>query len=128
MKERTKKILYFLFILSPGFAFAVTAPANFAGIVSIIVCLLLDLVPIIILLAFVEFLRGLIGYVSAGDNEEKRTQGIQFMIYGMIGFFVIVGIWGILKLFTGTFGFSFGIPQFATSSASISTTNCSSIL
>ncbi len=129
-----KSITTFTFVLSallPGLAFAVTAPTTFAGFVAIVVCLVLDLVPIIILFAFAEFIRGLINYVGAGDSEEKRTDGINYMIYGMIGFFVMVGIWGILNLVTGTFGHSVGIPQFVGSGSPAaiptSTAKCSSI-
>ncbi len=125
-----KKFIY-IFVLTltpPVFAFALTAPTSFAGLVNIIICLALDLVPIIILIAFVEFLRGLIKYVSAGDNEEKRSEGTKFMIYGMIGFFVIVGIWGVLRIFTSTFNVSFGIPQFKSSGTNpINTSSCANV-
>lgn len=114
--------------MTPWFAFSATAPTSVAGFINIIICLALDLVPIIVLLAFAEFIRGLIKYVSSGDNEEKRSEGINFMVYGMIGFFVIVGFWGALRIGTSTFNVSFGIPQFKSSGASpINTSSCSSI-
>lgn len=124
-----KKILSFILLISPAWVFAVNQPTSFAAVVNIIICLALDAVPIVILIAFVEFLRGLIKYVSSGDNEEKRTEGINFMIYGAIGFFVIVGVWGILKLSTSSFNISLLIPQFKSNgSANIDYSHCSSLI
>lgn len=128
MNQKLKKYLYVLTLMFPFLTFAASAPTTFAGLINIIICLALDIVPVIVLIAFVEFLRGLINYVSAGDNEEKRSEGIKFMIYGMIGFFVIVGVWGILKLFTSSFNVTFGIPQFKGSGqSSLNTDSCSSL-
>jgi len=128
MSKQIKKIIYLFSFAAPLLTFAATAPTSFAGFVNIIICLALDVVPIIVLIAFAEFIRGLIKYISSGDNEEKRSEGIKFMVFGMIGFFVIVGVWGALRIATSTFNVSFGIPQFKSSGANpINTSNCASI-
>ena len=127
MNARMKRVIGIFFIALPALTFAVTAPTSFAGFVNIIICLALDFVPIIILVAFLEFIRGLINYISSGDNEEKRSEGIKFMVYGMIGFFVMISVWGALKVFTSTFSVSYGIPQFKSSVASVDTSGCSNV-
>ena len=78
--------------------------------------MVLDFVPLVVVLAVVAFVQGLIKYVSHGDNEEKRTEGTKMMIYGIVGLFFMVSIWGTLKIFTNSFGMTFGIPQFIGSS------------
>lgn len=55
---------------------------------------------------------GLVKYVKNGDNEEKRASGRMLMIYGIVGLFFMVSVWGILKIFVSSFNLPFGIPQF----------------
>ncbi len=89
-----------------------TAPTDFASMVCIVVKLALDFVPFLFTLAAIAFIQGLVKYVSHGDNEEKRSEGRKMMIYGIVGFFFMVSIWGILGLFTKGFGLSATVPQF----------------
>jgi Kef-type K+ transport system membrane component KefB len=75
------------------------------------------LVPLIFALAFIVFLWGVFQYFIAGAaDEEKREQGKSLMIYGIIGFFVMVSVWGLVNLLVGTFnlndsGIRGGLPQ-----------------
>ena len=108
----------------PAFAL-VAAPTSVADFVKIINCLALDVVPVIVLLAFIIFVAGLVGYVGSGDNEEKREQGRSVMIYGLIGFFVMVSIWGILGIVTNSFGKQVLIPQFKGSGSVQDVSSCS---
>lgn len=64
------------------------------------------LVPLIFAIAFIVFIWGIFQFFIAGAaDEEKRKQGKQFILYGFIGFFLMVSIWGIVNLLVGTFGF-----------------------
>ena len=38
------------------------------------------------------------------DSEEAKSKGKDKIIYGIIGFAVIVGVWGLVDLITNTFG------------------------
>ena len=68
---------------------------------------ILDLVvPIVITLALIYFIYGVASYITAGDDE-KKAEARDVMIYGTIGLFFIVSIWGIVALlqqFTGVAG------------------------
>lgn len=89
------------------------SPSNFREVICIFSKLVLDFIPYVFVIAIGAFLTGLIKYVGNGDNEEKRTEGTKMMVYGVLGFFFMVSVWGILKLFVSSFGFTdFGIPQF----------------
>jgi hypothetical protein len=73
------------------------------------------LVPLIFALAFIVFLWGVFQYFIAGAaDEEKREGGKSLMIYGLIGFFVMVSVWGLVNLLTGTFNLRTNPPQFPT--------------
>lgn len=93
------------------------APSNFSETICIFVKLVLDFIPFVVVLAVGAFLMGLIKYVGNGDNEEKRAAGNKLMIYGIVGFFFIVAVWGILKIFVASFGLPFGVPQLTTGEA-----------
>ena len=60
-------------------------------------------IPLIIGLAVVYFLWGVLKYVTAGGDEEKKGQGRDTMIYGIIAIFVVVSVWGLVNVLGGTF-------------------------
>ncbi|MDP3726547.1 MAG: hypothetical protein Q8R36_05125 [bacterium] len=97
----------FLWML-PLFAFAqfITFGAGSNPFLTILLRVkdLLDTaVPIVITLALIYFIYGVGSYVVAKDDE-KKTEARNVMIYGTIGLFFIVSVWGIVTLlqqFTG---------------------------
>lgn len=59
------------------------------------------LVPILIAIAFIVFLWGVFKYYIYGATDEtKRKDGHQLIIWGVIGFVVIVSVWGIVNIVT----------------------------
>lgn len=75
-------------------------------------CLLSKTVmPLLVAVALVIFMGGVIQFIANGGDETKRAQGRQFMLWGIIGMFVMLGIWGIVGVLGSTFGISLGIPQ-----------------
>jgi uncharacterized membrane protein YidH (DUF202 family) len=56
------------------------------------------LVPVLVTISLLVFIWGVIRYTTAGDDEERRKQARQVMIYGIIAVFVVVSIWGIVTL------------------------------
>jgi Type IV secretion system pilin len=80
------------------------------------------LVPLLFAIAFIVFIFGIFRYfILGGADEEKRSQGRTLMLWGMIGFFVMVSIWGILNLFVHSLGFGADsrpdLPTFGKSSS-----------
>lgn len=69
------------------------------------------LAPLLIAVAVIFVLIGIITYIRAGDNEEKRSMGKNEMIYGIIGLFVMVSIWGLVAILSGTFNLDKDIPD-----------------
>ena len=76
------------------------------SIISQIQNILSNLIPLFITLALIYFIYGVAKFVTAKEASEKETAR-DVMIYGAIGLFVIVSIWGIVGLlqsFTGVGG------------------------
>jgi hypothetical protein len=69
------------------------------------------LVTPIIGLAVVVFLYGLLTYITNASNESKRTEGLKYITYGLIGFVVMLSMWALAAILSDTFGLGFGIPQ-----------------
>ena len=86
-------------IAAPMFAFA----ADAFSIITVINKILATIIPVLITLAVVYFIWGIIQYTLASD-EEKKKKARGMIIQGLIGLFVIVAFWGIIRLVTNTFG------------------------
>jgi hypothetical protein len=61
------------------------------------------ILPLLIAIGVVVFVWGVIQFVIASD-EEAKTTGRDRMIYGIIGLAVIIGLWGLVRIVTNTFG------------------------
>lgn len=83
----------------PWFAFA----ADAFSIITVINKILATIIPVLITLAVVYFIWGIIQYTLASD-EEKKKKARGMIIQGLIGLFIIVAFWGIIRLITNTFG------------------------
>ena len=69
------------------------------------------IIPLIFSLAVVMFIWGVVQYVINDSDEGKKDKGREFMVWGIVGLTVMVGIWGIVKMVGGTFGILNVIPQ-----------------
>jgi len=61
------------------------------------------LIVVLIGVAVVLFLYGIIKYVSSGDDEAKRKEAKNYIVYGIVVLFVMVSVWGLVNLLAGTF-------------------------
>lgn len=55
-------------------------------------------------LALVYFLYGLVQYLLSPDNEEIRKTSKHHMLWGIVGLFVMVSVFGIMNLLLNTVG------------------------
>jgi len=81
------------------------------------------LVPVLFAVAFIVFLWGAFDtFIVGANNEEVKEKGKNLMLWGLIGFFVMVSIWGLVNILTGTvsFGNNTG-PSAGTPSSGVTT-------
>ncbi len=74
-------------------------------------------VPLIFALAFIVFIWGVYSsFIAGATSEEKRQEGQKLVMYGLIGFFLMFSVWGLVNLLVGTFHFNSstrpGLPTF----------------
>lgn len=62
------------------------------------------LIPVLIGIGLIVFFWGIIQFVLNADSEEKRSTGKQHMIWGILGIFIMVSVWGIIYLLQDFFG------------------------
>ena len=64
------------------------------------------LVPVLFAVAFIVFLWGAFQtFILGANSEEVKEKGKNLMLYGLIGFFVMVSLWGLVNILTGTVDF-----------------------
>jgi uncharacterized membrane protein len=86
---------------------------TFKTIVENLISILKLTVPILIGLAVVMFLYGLFVYVVNSGDESKRKEGVQYIIYGLVGLFVMIAMWALAGILSNFFGTGFAVPQIA---------------
>lgn len=101
-----KKALPFITATGVMFALPVMALAQFGQFSDffrdIITFINNILVPLVFAIAFLVFLWGIFKYLILGGGDEgKREEGRQLMLYAIIGFVLMVSIWGIVNLVAG---------------------------
>lgn len=110
----------------PALAFAQPSGGNdnftlepVSGVVEEVLFFIDDtIVPAIFAIAFIIFIWGIFTYfIAGGANEEKRAEGKQLAFWGLIGFFVMFSVWGLVNILVGTLGPDTGarpcVPQFS---------------
>ena len=64
------------------------------------------IVPVLFAVAFIVFLWGAFNtFILGANSEDVKEKGKNLMLYGLIGFFVMVSIWGLVNILTGSIGF-----------------------
>jgi uncharacterized membrane protein len=72
--------------------------------------ILSPLVYLLISVAVIIFLWGVVGYIKSGDSEEERKKAKDFILYGIIGLFVMISVWGLVNILSGTFPMNKNVP------------------
>lgn len=71
------------------------------------------LVPLVFAIAFIVFIWGIFQYfIAGGHDEEAKEKGKSLMLYGLIGFFLMVSVWGLVNILVGTFNLLNNAPTF----------------
>jgi hypothetical protein len=101
-----KKVLASALVaVSPLVALAqsTTPSQGIAGLFTLIGGILNRIVPLFIALAVVFFIWEVFQYTIAG-SEEKKKAAKGGMIWGIVGIFIMVSVWGLVAILQSTFG------------------------
>ncbi len=64
------------------------------------------LVPVLFAVAFIVFLWGAFqAFILGAQNDTAKEKGKNLMLWGLIGFFVMISIWGLVNILVGTIQF-----------------------
>lgn len=64
------------------------------------------LVPVLFAVAFIVFLYGAFqAFILGANDSEVKEKGKNLMLYGLIGFFVMVSVWGLVNILSGSIQF-----------------------
>jgi len=74
------------------------------------------IIPVLFALAFIVFLFGVArAYIFSGGDSAKVKEGHMLILWGIIGFAVMLSIWGLVNIVADTFGLDSGIrPTYPT--------------
>ncbi len=73
---------------------------NLQSLIQLASTVLNSLIPLLIALALVAFFWGLVKYVLSGGEDHE--QGRNIMIAGLVALFIMVSVWGIIRLAQNT--------------------------
>ncbi len=100
LKKLSSIFVLSLAFLSPVVAFAATRQ-DFKGLIRQIIGYANDLIVLMMGIAVVMFIYYVIKYFIKADSERK--EGAAYVMYALIGFFVILSMWGLVNILQNTF-------------------------
>ena len=98
-------------LMAMPFAAGAVNVTSFDSLIVLVNDILGKLVPIFIAIAVIVLLVAIVRYITAGEDEEKRSKAKSLMIYGIIGLFVMISLWGLVAILSGTFNLDKDIPD-----------------
>lgn len=71
---------------------------------KVITVIVNPLITLMFAVALVYFLFGVFQFVQNADSEDAREPGKQHIMWGIIGMFIMVAVFGIIRIVLDTFG------------------------
>ena len=66
--------------------------------------ILMPFIVVLMLLATVVFIWGIVKFIAAANDPKKAKEGKQLIMWGIIGLFMVVAMWGLVEVIQNTFG------------------------
>jgi len=97
-----KKIIAGIVAVAPSLAFA-QAITDVNSLTYKLTNLGNTFIQILIALAVIWIIFNVVRYIIGADSEEKRTTYGKAVLWGIVGLFVILSIWGLVRILSNTF-------------------------
>ncbi len=98
-----KKIIAFIALVAPSVAFAQTKVVDVNSLSTKLSSIGNVVVYLLVALAVIFIVWNTVIYVIKGSGEEGRSKAGMNILWGIVGLFVIVSIWGLVNILTNTF-------------------------
>lgn len=98
-----QKILVMVVSLAP-IVVSAQSVTSFKTFVAEVVKLINSLIPIVFGIALIVFFWGIAVFILNSGDVQKRDDGKKIMVWGIIALFVMVSVWGIVRVLLETFG------------------------
>lgn len=56
------------------------------------------IIGLMVAIAVVVFIYGVVEFIANADNEDKRKLGKDHMIWGIVGLFIMVSVFGLMNI------------------------------
>jgi uncharacterized membrane protein len=66
--------------------------------------ILTPIISVLFALAFVIFVYGIFGMIASPEDSDKRKHGQDSILWGVVGMFIMISVFGILRLIAATVG------------------------
>lgn len=84
---------------------------DFKGLVAVVLNVLEKAAAFLVGLAVFIIIYGIFKYITKAADPEARKEGLRFVAYGVVGVFVMISMWGLVRVLVNTFYFSgSGLP------------------
>lgn len=93
----TAFLLSFTFVHAQNLSYFGNLFGEFGGVIA-------TAVQVLVALALALFIWGGVVFVFSAGDDTKRKEGQKRMIWGIVGLFVIVSVWGLVQLLQIFFG------------------------
>jgi len=90
-----------------------SSPKNLTDVINLFITIGTKVIPLLGMIAFLVFIWGVARYIRSAGSEKEIGDSKKLLIWGLVGLFVMVSIWGIIIFLRGDLGFNdaFLIPQ-----------------
>ncbi len=68
------------------------------------------LIPILVGFAIVAFFWGIVKFIAHADDERAIAEGKLFIVWGLVGLFVLVSFWALIGYIQETIGVEEALP------------------
>ena len=100
-----KKVIIAALTFAPAVAFAQSL-GNLETLLRSVGRLIDIALPIVVAIALLAFFWGIIKFIFGG--EEAKKEGKTLMIWGLVGLFVMVSVWGLVRFIGNALGIGQG--------------------
>ncbi len=102
-QSHIKKAIVIVSMLAAVLVPSVASAVTFSSLVAVIIAILdTSIVPLLIGIAVFLTAFGIFRYISAGDDPKKLAEAGKLIMWGVIGVFVMLSMWGFVKILINT--------------------------